>query len=267
MASSDGDNQADRYHELQPISSSYTERRRHRVFESFLNNDNTSRMPTASRGTQGDQLILILGLLNLHKGTTFSVEQNQKWNLRRALGEGVSFKVTETDMPIWSALSHLRYRSLNLSGPGEKFHFVDHTNTSWDINTVVAYKSIAPRTRGMDSVLSELRVMYHPPLQRHPNIVSVLGVAWAMELETNIESSNSAVDLVPPFETSGQREPLQEWPSIVIERAPHSSLPDFLSTSKLGVRISLRAKFRLCGDVLNAITVRFLRRSTLQDFR
>jgi hypothetical protein len=205
-------------------------------------------------------------LLSLHKGTIFSVEQNQKWNLRRALGKGISFKVTETDMPIWSALSHLRYRSLNLRGPGEKFHFVDHTNTSWDINTIVAYKSTAPQTKRMDSILSELRVMYHPPLQRHPNIVSVLGVTWAMELETDIESSNSAVDLVPPFETSGQREPLQEWPSIVIERAPHNCLSDFLSTSKLGVRISLSAKLRLCGDILNAITVRFNRRTILQDF-
>jgi hypothetical protein len=243
--------------ELQSISSTYTERRRRRVFESIQSGDGKDgNVPTSSE-TRGAQLLYILGLLNLHSGTIFSVEQKQKWNSRQALGFGASFNVTETDMPIWSALSHLRYRSLDLRGPDERTNFIDHTNTSWDINTSVAYKSIGSQNKHMDAVLQELRVLYHPPLQRHPNIVSLLGVAWAAELETDIENENSAVDLVWSVDTSGQKDPPQEWPSVVIERAHYKSLIDFLNTPTTRVRISLSAKLRFCTNILNAISVSF----------
>ena len=257
MTSSNVENQLGKDLELQSISSSYTERRRRRVFDSFLRTDKIEGKASDSPEDRGEQLFSILGLLNLHNGTIFSVEQNQKWNLRQALGMGASFKVTETEMPIWSALSHLRYRSLNLRGPEEEYNFVDHTNTSWDINTRVAYKSIGSRIKRMDDVLMELRVLFHPPLQRHPNIVSLLGVAWAMELETGIESEDSTTDLGSSVETKAHPEQPQEWPSIVIERAPYSTLLDFLNTSKPRVRISLSAKLHLCSNVLNAISVSF----------
>lgn len=203
---------------------------------------------------RGEQLLLILGLLNFYNGKIFTVEQGQKWNLRQALGHGASFAVAEANMPIWSALSHLRYRDINVQKPEEEYNFVDHTNTRWSSKTRVAYKAIGSKEMGMYDVLTELRVLFHTPLQKHPNLVKPLGVAWVMEPEVDLESDGKSEPSIAPNGDKPRR-PQQEWPTIVVELAPYGSLLDFLDSSTQRVTMSLRAKLRLCTDVMNAIRV------------
>jgi len=67
-----------------------------------------------------------------------------------------------------------------------------------------------------------------------------------METETNLEADRAA---------NHQSVPLQEWPAIVIEKASHGSMIDFLTSPTPKVPISLKAKVRHCADVMNCLLV------------
>ncbi|KAF2495498.1 kinase-like protein [Lophium mytilinum] len=212
-------------------SSEYSTRKR-------SNNDHALEEESASQ-----PLLLILRILSYHKIRLFSVNPNQRWNLRQALGDGSTFSVDGAELPIWDALAHLRYRNLDIKGPKEKFNFVDHTRISWQHTTLVAYKALVGRKsmdRGMimQDLITELRVLCHRPLQKHPNFVRLLGVAWISEIDMGY---------------TDDAEP-REWPTVVVEKAPHGSLLDFLSSEEFKTtRSSLMAKLNLCIDVLIAI--------------
>lgn len=160
---------------------------------------------------------------------------------RDTLGTGASFAVEGASLNISNALNHLRYRSINTAGVQNGAHFSDHTETKWAHNTEVAFKSSSRKATRVAELLVEQRVLCHPPLQKHPNIVRLLGITWTKD---------------QPRDISELGEDLMEWPLVAIERAPHGSLRDFLGSHVYNrVRTSLTAKLRLCVDVLKGITV------------
>lgn len=160
---------------------------------------------------------------------------------RDNLGRGASFAVEGASLNISNALNHLRYRSIDTARVQNGAHFNDHTETKWAYNTEVAFKASSRRATRVAEILIELRVLCHPPLQRHPNIVRLLGITWTKD---------------QPRNTSELGEDLMEWPMVAIERAPHGSLRDFLGSHVYNrVRSSLQAKLRLCVDVLKGIAV------------
>ena len=106
-------------------------------------------------------------------------------DIRRRLGEGGSYSVEEAYLPIRDAFIDQFPRN----GSQGRQHFVDHTGAAWSRNTVAAYKKSSvtvadavmddgPKRRRLDDALTELQVLCHRPLWRHPNIVRLLGVAW-----------------------------------------------------------------------------------------
>lgn len=161
---------------------------------------------------------------------------------RDHLGKGASFAVEGASLNISNALNHLRYRSIETAGVQNGAHFSDHTETKWAHNAKVAFKSSSRKTTRVAEILVELRVLCHPPLQGHPNIVRLLGITWTKDQPRDISECGKE---------------LMEWPLVAIERAPHGSLRDFLGSHVYNqVRTSLEAKWRLCVDVLKGITVR-----------
>lgn len=190
-----------------------------------------------------DQRLVLLRLLAYHKIRTLVVEpdvdSNEKWNLRESLGHGGSFLVQEANLPISSITSRLRYRDFKIKGPKAGPYFQDHTQTMWSYDSTVAFKI---GEKHPDSLITELRILCHEPFQNHPNIVRLIGIAWI----TNQQSQD--------IHDAGK---ILEWPAILLEKAPHGSLNDFLTTSKLASepRISLKTKVSLCLAVLKAIKV------------
>ena len=167
------------------------------------------------------------------------VDSNEEWNLREILGLGASFLVQQAAIPISATVSYLRYRDFKSKGSEAVLHFQDHTQTRWSYDSKVAFKI---SNRGQSSLLSELRILCHMPLQTHPNIAHLIGVAWI--------TAQSGQDL------DGNDEIL-EWPAILLEQAPHGSLNDFLTSRKNGAgpQILLRTKLFFWLDMLKAITV------------
>jgi len=108
----------------------------------------------------------------------------------------------------------------------------------------------------MNDVLTEIRILYHVPLQKHRNLVNILGVAWIMEPEVLFDNDDILEESLDPHQGNKDR-PRQEWPAIVIELSPLGNLIEFLKSPK-SVAISLRAKLHLCSDVMNAISVSHL---------
>jgi hypothetical protein len=159
---------------IQPQTSTFYSRRRQVKRLRFQSDEYSTRGGSNISGSLDrtpitQSLLLILRLLSYYKIQLFSVDPSQKWNLRQTLGEGSTFSVDGADLPIWRALSNLKYRNLDLKGPGEKFYFNDHTQTKWDHNTLVAYKALVTN-KDMDrsvitvDMITELRVLCHPLL-------------------------------------------------------------------------------------------------------
>lgn len=117
-----------------------------------------------------------------------------------------------------------------------------------------AYKSLVytddiRRDQLMEDLVTELRIVCHPPLQRHPNIVHVLGFMWVRDQQIFA----NVMELDEESEELGEP---REWPTVITEKAPYGSLHDFLrSKTYKDFRPSLRAKVQLCVDVLNGIEV------------
>ncbi|KAJ5286974.1 hypothetical protein N7478_002660 [Penicillium angulare] len=74
--------------------------------------------------------------------------------------------------------------------------------------------------RRLQSVLREISILCHPPIAHHPNIISLLGYGWSMQMQR-----------VSPF--------------ISLEFATHGSLRDYMKERKR----SIKTKLILVGDV------------------
>lgn len=224
------------------------ERRRSGIFNTNEPSDRGVPLSACDNDLPAKDLLLVLRLMRKYGIHSFSVPQNLRWNRRHELGEGASFAVQEYNLPMWSAFqTHQRYRDLNVKGPNERFHFTDHANTTWNSSTRVAYKAVNRKSNHLKDVLSELRILCHPPLLSQENIACFLGVAWIMQQKTDALRSPT---------TPNSPTIIQEWPVLVLEKAKHGSLTQFMESKRSkSDRLSLNSKLRLCIDVLNGLCV------------
>ena len=101
----------------------------------------------------------------------------------------------------------------------------------------VVFKSTVPETdfRGtvaeglrLSAILLELRVLTHPPLHMHPNIVTLLQVGWEGD----------------PFNE------FSKWPVLVVEYAELGTLQDFFDSNST---TPFSTKLTICQDVTNGL--------------
>lgn len=235
--------------------STFQRRRDGRKRIRFTNRASQSTSKDENSKTKEPSIILILMLVAYHKLRIFSMDSHLRWNTREQLGDGSTFSVGGSDLPVWRGLSHLLYRNPETLRQKQRFYFTDHTNTKWSDRTIGAYKSLTyaeelNREDIIDDLIKELRILSHSPLQRHPNIVHMLGVAWVRD-QYVFAGSEPASEQGKDF-----GEP-REWPTVVIEKAEYGTLRQFLGSRHFRrVRSSLRSKILLCLDVLNGIAVR-----------
>ena len=235
--------------------SSFSERERRRLVHSLStthDSDYEHRAGAISSLERKSQhsLLDLFRLVQHYKIQTFSIEADQKWNIRPELGKGASFAVDEAGLSISSTLSHLQYRSLDVKGPNQDSHFVDHTNTSWSRDSPVAFKYVGSGHGQLTDLVTELQILCHPPLQKHPHIVKLIGVVLVMEQNPTDIPLSSLDQAIMEWEP-------QEVPMVVIEKAPHASLSAFLSSSEFcEIPSSLQAKIYLCIDILDGMQVR-----------
>jgi hypothetical protein len=198
---------------------------------------------------QGYPLLLCLQLVAHHNVSVFSVGRGRKWNTRESLGHGVTFDVEQADLPVREAVSDLQYYDI-VKGRRGGF-FTDHTGIKWSFDTVVAYKSLFAQGRRnrenrFSDLLRELRILCHPPLQKHPYIARFIGLAWIREEDMASETVG---------EEMGVNES-REWPILITEKAELGTLGKFVHyRASCMKRISLLAKIRLLSNVLEAISV------------
>ncbi|KAF2823777.1 hypothetical protein CC86DRAFT_59943 [Ophiobolus disseminans] len=203
-------------------------------------------------GYRDSVTLLIIQLLSHHNIKIFPADTQITQYNKELLGVGSTFHVQASSLPIWQARAHTRYRDPTFPRQGEKFHFTDHTQAKWNFTTIGAYKSLVyeadperDRDRLMRDLLMELRILSHPPLQRHKNIVHVLGFAWIQDNQFLTDVQDRQVGNV------GER---REWPVVVTPKAQHGSLHAFMRSEMFRiVPVSLRAKLSLCADVLNGL--------------
>jgi hypothetical protein len=197
--------------------------------------------------------LLIVRLLADHRIQVFPSDTHIAQYDREKLGDGSTFTVEASTLPIWQSRAHFRYRDPTFQRQGDRFHFVDHTQTSWDHTTIGAYKTIKyrqdhDREQLMKDLLLELRILSHIPLQRHSNIIHVLGFAWIQDLQF--------FENVPELRGAEKEDEPREWPVVVTQKAPHGSLRTFMKSEKFRTVLpSLRTKLSLCADILNGLVV------------
>jgi hypothetical protein len=214
--------------------------------------------PVSNESESAERLLLkILRVLQYSKVAALAIPPGTEFNTRRILGYGTSFAVEQSFIPIKSTSYYEAYRRLDLESPDTKTHFIDHTGTKWETTTEVAYKRLSIKKneldqnfdrRRLDDTLVELRVLCHESLQTHPNIVRLLGVAWLKDesLDVRTEGHEQSIHSGPQY-----------WPVAVTEKAEYGSLHDFLASDQFKAsRTSLKAKVKLCLDVLFGLLVR-----------
>jgi serine/threonine protein kinase len=79
-----------------------------------------------------------------------------------------------------------------------------------------------------ESILLELRVLCHPPIRHHENVVDLLGLGWETD---NLDYSRL-------------------WPVLVVEWANHGTLLDVIRAQSLDVNI----KLELCRDIARGLS-------------
>jgi hypothetical protein len=173
-----------------------------------------------------------------HNLNIFQLPIGGQWNIRRTYGLGVSSIIDEVRLPV----SDMIYEDLKLGFRYFKDgQFVDHTGKLWAMDTKVAFKTAnddtGSNTRRLRELLHELRILSHGPLQKHPNIVHLMSVAW--NTEQMVPHNQDSLDL-------------PGVPSIVTELAVLGNLAMFLGN---GPSVTLSDKLGLCADVLTALEV------------
>ncbi|KAF2799731.1 hypothetical protein K505DRAFT_230396 [Melanomma pulvis-pyrius CBS 109.77] len=235
-------------HELANLQASTTQssfdrqfrRRQTRMYD--LQSTDTKLSADISSDDEKYPLLYCLRLVAHYGIHVFRVERGFKWNMRQDLGKGSTFAVEQADLPLKYANSDLSY---NLSMGGDEEYFVDHTGTRWAARTVVAYKSLfdeRSRDRLLPDLVRELQVLSHPSLQRHPNIVRLLGIAWLRK-----EDMAASLDSTEVGKS-------RECPILLCEKAPLGTFKDLMKPGQRSV--SLQARLRLATDVLQGIVVR-----------
>jgi len=132
------------------------------------------------------------------------------------------------------ALKELPYLSFekNLGG-GASFAVGQYRDLNTPGNpTLVAVKTAkvsGSSDRDLDPILREIQILHFKPLKEHRNIVTVLGMDWAL-------GPNGA-----------------PTPRLVVEFAQHGTLTDFLRASSLG--LPARAFIRICLDIASGLDV------------
>jgi hypothetical protein len=213
---------------------------------------NASNDPHDDSVLEDYPLLLCLQLVAHHNVSVFSIRRGRKWNTRESLGHGVTFDVEQADLPVREAVSDLQYYDIS-KGRRDGF-FTDHTGIKWSYDTVVAYKSLFAQGRRsrenlFSGLLRELRILCHPPLQKHPYIACFIGLAWVREEDM----ASEAVDEETEIKES------REWPILITEKAELGTLGKFVHYRAFCLkRISLLAKVRLLSNVLEAILVSHL---------
>ncbi|KAI5849665.1 hypothetical protein DFP73DRAFT_541473 [Morchella snyderi] len=93
----------------------------------------------------------------------------------------------------------------------------------------------------LEAVFLEIRVLTHPAIYLHKNVVDFLGISWQCEL--------------PEIEP-GQKEflPPKQIPVILLEYAKHGTLADFLQTD-LYASMTFNARANLCRDIAQGLAV------------
>lgn len=200
-----------------------------------------------SHGIEGDpgrELLDLLCVMGYHGVEHFVIPGTARWNKRRGLGEGSSFAVEEASLPLSTAVDSLSHRKpQGRLNHNQNWYFTDHTGIRWKADTRVAFKVPENDRKDLRDIIQEVRILCHPPLQNHPNIVSLLGIAWVRQAKE---------DSAHTEEGNVQR----DRPTVVIAHAPHGSLYDFVtSPAYRDQHVSLKAKLRLCMDVLKAMMV------------
>ncbi|KAF2662019.1 kinase-like protein [Lophiostoma macrostomum CBS 122681] len=213
--------------------------------------DNFSRPPQPGNAHYPTpDTLTILNLLSYFKICIFPADTHIFHYDTRQLGKGSTFRVQAASLPVWRARAHFRYRDPTFPRQGEKFLFTDHTQTKWKRSTIGAWKLLVhepdleeSRDRLMGDLIKELRILSHPPLQLHPNIVHVLGFVWLQDRQFFTDD--------PKSDFNDAR--LREWPTVVTERAPHGSLREFMSDPSHTVPPTLRTKLLHCADIINGV--------------
>ena len=127
-------NLAQRNQEQDGTRSSFSERERRRRRSLLSSHNDASEHPTNSgyptSSIKQSSLLDLLRLVQKNRVQIFSIEPDQRWNIRPELGKGASFAVEEANMAISSTLAHIQYRNLDLKGHGAATNFLDHTNTA-----------------------------------------------------------------------------------------------------------------------------------------
>ncbi|RPB12630.1 hypothetical protein P167DRAFT_149914 [Morchella conica CCBAS932] len=93
----------------------------------------------------------------------------------------------------------------------------------------------------LEAVFLEMRVLTHPAIYLHKNVVDFLGISWQCEL--------------PEIEP-GQREflPPKRVPVILLEYAKYGTLADFMQTD-LYASMTFNARANLCRDIAEGLAV------------
>ena len=89
--------------------------------------------------------------------------------------------------------------------------------------------TVLDKAKILKPLVQELRVLGHPPLRDHPNIIDLFGVAWEKQLD--------------PFG--------QPWPILVLEYASGGSLTEFFSLNQN--EITWSTSLRLSQDIASGL--------------
>ncbi|KAH9210357.1 hypothetical protein DL95DRAFT_474730, partial [Leptodontidium sp. 2 PMI_412] len=92
----------------------------------------------------------------------------------------------------------------------------------------------------LHAALSELRILAHPPLRSHKNIVELLGMAWM---------KNDS-----PKNVISEESPLDYWPVLLLEYSSLGALPDLWKSSLAkGDLPKTEVRLKLCLDVASGL--------------
>ena len=145
------------------------------------------------------------------------------------------------DLPFTNFLRNLQDHDIGLFSEATEYIGRGRTfsvrRSTMKEHRAVVFKSTVPETdfRGtvaeglrLSAILLELRVLTHPPLLMHPNIVTLLQVGWEGD----------------PFNE------FRKWPVLVVEYAELGTLQDFFDCDPT---TPLATKMSICQDVTNGL--------------
>ncbi|KAJ6258751.1 hypothetical protein Dda_6804 [Drechslerella dactyloides] len=176
--------------------------------------------------------------LALRRRATLVDQSNQTYNLLRVLTTAQSREIDFVGITWQAALG-----TIGKGGEGE----ISQADIS--IKDKFAFKrSVAIGTKAKDDsdifqeLNSEVQVLGHPKIRQHPNIVSLEGLCW----EINVRPGGR--------DWLGRATPDKEkaWPVLILDKAPHGDLEKFMRTEK-GRAIKLENRMQLCAQVASAL--------------